>query len=262
MPSFEVIGASVREQTGFEMIVFCPFVTVDQVEAWQEFSVSNAPTWLSESRDAARSAAEKASASGEDSSFTTTDYIVGDASPILLDLTADMVAIASGESLGFVPSVKNRPGGPFLPIWMQTPPPFNPSLINVDFISAGVRTTPLISAVLGAKRPLLSSILDVSALATLSIKLEDHERYHSSLVKYKNNGTATTFQHPHCPYMFPVYEKHCDTTSRVIAVLVATLPFDRYLINLLPKGVRGIMAVVSNDIQPYSYLLDGNSVRP
>jgi hypothetical protein len=60
MPSFEVIGASVREQTGFEMIVFCPFVTVDQVEAWQEFSVSNAQTWLSESRDAARSAAEKA----------------------------------------------------------------------------------------------------------------------------------------------------------------------------------------------------------
>jgi hypothetical protein len=259
MPSFEVIGSSVRAQTGMEVIVFCPFVTAGQVQEWQEFSLANAQTWLKESRDVAQSLAEKSNASGVYTSFVATDYVNGGPSPVLLDMTADLLHLGGNESLQLVPSVQRRPGGPYLPVWMHTPPPFNPNLINVDFFSAGA-PFPFVSAVLAARRPLLSKAYDMSALATLSIKYEDHERFHASLVKYKSNATTSTFQHPHCPYMYPVFEKPGDASSNIVAILTGLLPMDRYLINLLPEGVNGIDAVLENRNQSFTYRLDGSSV--
>jgi hypothetical protein len=259
MSAFEVIGASVRAQTGLELIAFCPFVTFEQVEEWQKFSAVNGLVWLAESRDIAKSISEKAHASGESSSFMATDYIDGGPSPVLLDMTSDLLNIAGNESVKFVPSVQRRPGGPYLPVWMQTPPPFDPRLINVDFFSAGA-PFPFVSAVLAAKRPLLATSYDMSALATLSIKYEDHEEFHASLVKYKSNSTTSTFQHPHCPYMYPVFERPGDVDSNIVAMLTGVLPMDRYLIDLLPAGVSGIDAILRNRKQAFTYRLNGNSV--
>jgi hypothetical protein len=260
MPAFEVIGGSVRAQTGMEAIVLCPFVSAEDVQKWQTFSVAEAPIWLAESRAVAQSAATKANSSGIYTSFAATDYGDGGASPVLLDTTADLLNLDGNNDLQFVPSVQNRPGGPYLPIWMHTPPPFSPSIINVDFFSVGGNFR-FVSALLAARRPLFSKSFDMSALATLSIKFEDHERYHASLVKYKSNATTSTFQHPHCPYMYPVFKNPGNASSNIVAVLTGLLPLDRYLINLLPEGVNGIDAVLKNRNQSFTYRLDGNSVR-
>jgi hypothetical protein len=144
---------------------------------------------------------------------------------------------------------------------MQTPTPFTPRVINVNFFSISNTSTGIVSAVMASKRPLLSEVVDVSSFASVSIKFEDHERHHASLVKYQSNATSSTFQHPHAFYYFPVFESERDSTSRIVAFLNGLLPFDRYLINLLPEGVRGIDAVLRSRGEAYTYRLDGNSVR-
>jgi class 3 adenylate cyclase len=144
---------------------------------------------------------------------------------------------------------------------MQTPTPFTPRVININFFSISNTSTGIVSAVMASKRPLLSEVVDVSSFASVSIKFEDHERHHASLVKYQSNATSSTFQHPHAAYYYPVFESEHDINSRIVAFLVGLLPFDRYLINLLPEGVRGIDAVLRSRGEAFTYRLDGNSVR-
>jgi hypothetical protein len=262
VPAFEAVGASVREQTGFETIVFMPFVTRDNVDAWQEYSTLKAGRWLHESREIAQSAAIKATLSGENTSFVATEYLDDPPMPALVDVENVFEKVARGESYTYELSVKANPAGPYLPFWMLTPPPFRPAIINVNFLTSHRLIPPFVSSVLAARRPLLGAVVDMAALSQRTVKFEDHERYHASLVNYTANGTKTTFQHPHCPYLFPVFDQHGNRSSDIVAMFVAVLPFDRYLVNLLPPGVGGIDAVLRNhrNNQSFTYQLKGNSV--
>jgi hypothetical protein len=256
VPAFEAVGASVRAQTGFELILFCPMVREAQVEEWEEYSVESASRWLAESQAICLS---ESAATGKHSSLEATDYLDGAVTPTILDLVSGVKEMSAGSSLELKPAVES--GGPYFPIWMQTPAPFSPRLININFLSTGPTIKPLLSAILTTGRPLLSYVLDITSLSKLNIKFEDHERYHSSLVKYQSNSTTSTFQHPHSPYLYPVYAGREDGTTSLVAILAAILPFDRYLINLLPEGVYGIDAVLRNGDQDFTYRLEGNSVR-
>jgi hypothetical protein len=260
IPAFEVAGASVRLQTGLELVLLCPLVHESNVMDWQDYSVQNAPTWMAESRSASLSASSRSAASGLYSSLQATDYIEGDATPTILDLKSGVQAVSDGDPLEFIPSVSN--GGPYyFPIWMQSPAPFSPQLININFLSAESSIKPLLSAIMATGQPLLTQVVDMTSLSKLNIKFQDHERYHAHLVKYTSNLTTSTFQHPHAAYVHPVYanvnsEHHMP---RLVALLVAILPFDRYLINLLPHGVAGLDAILKNGEQTFTYHLDGNS---
>jgi hypothetical protein len=262
IPAFEVMGASVREQTGFEVISFLPFVARRDVDAWQEFSLQNAAEWLEESFGVIQSAAMNANASGEYSSFVAADYLDLGPSPILVDLPDALVKAATGENYTYTASVVSNPNGPYLPFWITTPPPFNPAIININFLSTHSTFPQSVSAVLRARRPLLGQSMDMTGLAQGSLNFEDHEQHHASLVNYKSPVTNSTLQHPCCAYLCPVFESSRNRTSTVVAILSALLPFDRYLLNLLPPGVHGIDAVLRThpSKQAFTYRLDGNSV--
>jgi hypothetical protein len=259
VPAFEALGDSVRAQTGMEIILLCPLVQEAQVQTWQEYSVEMAPTWLAESRAISLSASARAASSGRQSTLVATDYIKGGATPKLLDLVSGVSDVSAGANLEFVPSIENS-GPYYFPVWMQTPPPLSPQLININFLSTGSTVKPLLSAVMATRRPLLSLVFDITSLSRLNVKFEDHELYHASLVKYLSNATSSAFQHPHAPYLHPVYVNDHDQNSDLAAILVAILPFDRYLINLLPQGVVGIDMILRNGEQNFTYHLEGNSV--
>jgi hypothetical protein len=143
---------------------------------------------------------------------------------------------------------------------MQTPTPFSSTLVNINAASVGEKILPVMSAVMATGQPLLSFAMDPTSIASVSIRFDDHERFHASLVDYKASDAASTFQHPHCVYYYPVYERPRDKTSKIVAFFLCLLPFDRYLVNLLPKGVNGIDAVLRNRDQVFTYRLNGNSV--
>jgi hypothetical protein len=117
IPAFEVIGESVRTQTGLEIIAFCPVVTVDEVDTWQEYSKAHARGWLEESRQTSLSAAAKAATLGHTSSLVATDYKEGDPSSSIVDLTSSVAQISAGAEMNFALSTDASPTGPFIPVW-------------------------------------------------------------------------------------------------------------------------------------------------
>jgi hypothetical protein len=118
IPAFEIIGESVRTQTGLEIIAFCPIVTVDDVEAWESYSVSHAQEWLEESRQASLSATAKLQGSGQrTSSLVATDYEEGYPSAHILDLTSSVAEISAGAEMTFALSTQESPSGPYIPVW-------------------------------------------------------------------------------------------------------------------------------------------------
>jgi hypothetical protein len=117
IPGFEIIGESVRAQTGLEIIVLCPLVTVDTVYLWQEYSVAHAREWLAESRRASLASAARAAAAGHSSSLVATDYVEGNPSSTILDLTTTLAQMSAGVTPGVELSVVRSPSGPYIPIW-------------------------------------------------------------------------------------------------------------------------------------------------
>jgi hypothetical protein len=109
VPAFEVIGASVRAQTGFEVIVMSPVVSANQVDEWAHYSVAHAQQWLIESHEISIRLVET------NSSLTASDY--SGVSGSIMDLTATVEQMSKGEPLGFKPSKLMRPLGPYFPIW-------------------------------------------------------------------------------------------------------------------------------------------------
>ena len=86
--------------------------------------------------------------------------------------------------------------------------------------------------------------------------------YHAQFVTNLDTSDATTaFERPHCGFMQPVYKDMFNTSSEIVATMQAGVPWDRYLVNLLPPNVTGIHVVLSNTCnQSFTYTLDGNKV--
>jgi hypothetical protein len=255
------MGQSVRAQTGFEVISFAPLVSAKNVELWGNFSSSNSKHWLAESRDATLSlAAQDSTMDKDDATLLPTNVFVGNVNPSIFDYSVGIDSVSQGTTYSFIPSVVNRPGGPYFPSWMMTPPPFTSLALNVDSLSYTSTAMGLASAVIASRIPLMTQVTDITALSQSIVTPEDHEKYHLSLVDYTSNSTQSAFQHPHAPYVYPIFENSFESNSRLVAAFVAIAPIDRYLINLLPKGVSGIHVVVQTCELHFTYLLDGNSV--
>jgi hypothetical protein len=133
--AFEAVGAAVREQTGFEEIVLMPLVTRQNVDAWQDYSVQKASSWLYESRAIAESAAIKAMASGEYNSFVATDYVDAPPTPVLIDLEDAFEKAARGENYTYALS------GPVLANFGRCQEPV-PSGVISGFGSLGPKSVP------------------------------------------------------------------------------------------------------------------------
>jgi hypothetical protein len=117
VPAFEVLGESVRKQTGFEVIGLCPVVALDKVKEWLQYVSVHARLWLEESRETSLSALSESGASCEDSIVAATDYNFDVIPSALMDLTSTVDEVSRGEPLGFIPSEINSPVGPFFPVW-------------------------------------------------------------------------------------------------------------------------------------------------
>ena len=240
LPTFEVLGAGVRSTTGAEMINWHPMVEQNQLKEWSRYTLSHYEQNLAQSRAIALSL------HAEGSSVKPSDYLEGPIAPF-----------PNFKEGGIILAPKYGEG-PYYPAWMVSPPIFNPNFINSDPSPWALKQP--ISAVLAARELILTDTVPVSNLANRAIKLEDHEAYHASLVDYVQNPNSTAFMHPHSSVMVPVFEELNDPTSRLVGTFAVVIPWDRYLVNLLPDGVDGITCVLRNSCgKAFTYQLDGNS---
>ena len=244
--SFEAMASGVRTATGAEMINWHVQVEKDQLEDWSTYALSNVKVHQNQQRATALAL--------NSSSVQATDFDDSDIFPYPYIPQFENDKIKPGPPV-LAPDYGD---GPYFPAWMVSPPPFSGVFINSDPFPWALKAQ--IGASLARRDILFTDVTPIGNLAGRSIKFEDHEAYHKSLVDYVQDPEGSAFDHPHPAAMVPVFEKLNDPTSRLVGTFAVVFPWDRFLINLLPEGVEGITCVLRSSCgKAFTYLLNGNS---
>jgi hypothetical protein len=255
VPKFEILGESTRRQSGMEIVAFTPIVTEENVPAWLNYSISN-QGWMDESR--------KVVVSSGEGSFQVSDYLPGGIMPFIFDFDANSQLIPS------------KGPAPYSPLWQMSPPPFFPGFVNYNMKQNDAFLHTLYDAVEVVHEAAFTAVEDLSQLAGTGVKFEDHEAYHASLVNWvkdvgkpsftfngfpTKDGSRSAYGHPHSVIMQPVFKTLNDDSSEIVGIITGVVPWDRYLIDLLPEGVKGITCVLKNSCeQSFTHALNGNEV--
>ncbi|KAL7558743.1 hypothetical protein ACA910_010899 [Epithemia clementina (nom. ined.)] len=226
--NFEVIGEATRKQSGLEIFGYVPFVDATQTLAWMQYSWAH-QNWVDKSRQIATAAAE--------GNVVNKDYLEGNISSVIYDfggpnLTARMVP----------PTAE-----PFTPLWQISPPPFDPRTVNFNFVSYDFLNV-AVNVMRQTRRGHFTRILEsgeIGRLARTGVSSSDHDTYHEQFVDWdKSKGDA--FLNPHGSYVEPVFNETHNRQSEIVGYLVAFVPWDAYIANLLPDGAEGVVVVVEN----------------
>ena len=252
IPNFEALASGVRSNTGAEMINWHVMVNKSQLEDWSVYSQANHKSHQAEQRATALAL--------KTTSVTPEDFVDDDIAPYPYIPQFDGDKIMPG-TMRFAPEYGD---GPYFPAWDVSPPPFSAALFNSDPFPWALKSQ--LGATLERRDIFLSDLTPVGNLAGRAIISADHESYHESLLrsypKDEENPDKSAFGHPHPGVMVPVFEDINDRTSRLVGAFIVIVPFDRFLINLLPEGVDGITLVLRSSCgKNFTYMLDGNSAH-
>jgi hypothetical protein len=268
LTSFEVIAAATREQSGAELVQLVPIVVRGSADRWAAHSLKLFGKWFNESKEAVLTR--------KDTELLVTDYRPGAPLPYIFD-----VNVRDGEA-EFRPSKNNSNSDFFLPIFAQSPPPFSPLIVHYNYLSETPADT--FGAATGAREGVFANFSEIQGQIGYGVRESDHEQYHEKLVAWDRTKPAK--DNPHSLFYFPIFKDtfgyrqkvtkmdrrrlrgssghYSDPLlqSPVVGYLVAMVAWDRYVANLLPSGVRGIKAILSNTCnQTYTYDLNGKRVR-
>ena len=172
--NFEVIGESIRKQSGLELFGYLPFVEPEQMMEWMQYSWLN-QAWLNQSRQTAIDAGKV--------NIVNNDYLEGNISQVIYDfggpnLTARMAP----------PSAN-----PFTPVWQVSPPPFDPKIVNFNFVFYDFLDV-AVQVMRQTKRGHFTRILasgEIGRLARNSVSSADHDAYHKQFVDWdESKGDA------------------------------------------------------------------------
>ena len=250
VPMFEIPAQHVRDLSGVEFITFAPIVEDNQRQAWQ-FFVQQQEDIYSESLRLALGVADSVvnpllRLSGYDTNSSIRNVIWDD-------------AVEETDELDF----RRAPGPDFVaPLWHCSPPPFSPSFLNYNaFNEASVkRMFPIMSQ---TRDGLMSETSpELARVSGIAIAPSDHDVYHEQFVEELEPLLPVTyFDHPHSLHMQPVFEELNNEDSKIVGILIAIVPWDRYLGGLLPPGVGGMVVVLHNTCgQEHTYIVDGRKV--
>jgi hypothetical protein len=147
-------------------------------------------------------------------------------------------------------------------VWQVSPPPFHPGFVNFNLPTFPGNKEQL-DATRKHKAPLIAEAIDLSRLGIVAQNPADHDAYHDRFVDWTKpvSGEYSAFGNPHSLITQPIFAELYDETSEVVGTIMGVVPWDRYLTNLLPEGVRGVTCVLKNTCgQEFTYELDGNRV--
>jgi class 3 adenylate cyclase len=248
VPLFEVLGELTRKKSGLEIIMMAPLVRAEDAVRWEQYTVDNYYRWYAESQMVSITS---------NTGLVPSDYKSGSILPFIFAVDDSFGEL---EETVVYQARDSNPQGPYMPVWHMSPPPFNPQVINFDLFQLDSIFVQQASDVFRSRKAIFLPVARLDRLGNNAVKLEDHEAFHESLVDFVKDSTNSTYEHPHCVVLQPIFEQIHNDSSAIVGFLHGILPWDRYLIDLLPDGVRGITCVLKNTCnQAYTYELDGNS---
>lgn len=90
------------------------------------------------------------------------------------------------------------------------------------------------------------------------VTAEDHQKFHDGLASSADDLDA--FEHPHSLLLEPVFDSITSSEQEVVGILIAVIPWDKYVTKLLPASVVGIQVVLKNTCgQAFTYDIVGDS---
>lgn len=128
VPTFEMYGEHARQQSGIQAISYNPLISDSQKIAWNNYSV-NHQDWIAESRQLYIQGLEAGTESGiganesmASAASVARQYLNTTISPYIYNI----------DSQGNVYAA--TPPGPYLPFWQQSPPPLDPTFVNLNLM--------------------------------------------------------------------------------------------------------------------------------
>lgn len=225
IPHFEQRGDLNNKLTLGLAMVLSPVVPLLEREAWEEYATAN-QGWIQEGlsveNDYHEGRSEAMAAPGyelESISFPIWHYGL------------------NGEE------VVERGPGPYLPVWQMAPAPFNSTIVNFNLLDHPLFASEF-SVMKETDLPVLSPVADLEFL------------YGGAVHDDKT--------HPHSFLMYPIHANfeqilpNSVNGNPLVASLTTILTWDRFFFDLLPKEVKGMVAVVKDSCgDVFSYQVDG-----
>jgi len=214
IPHFEVRGREMNELSNTLMLGFSPLVPNEDKNGWLVYS-NHQQGWIQE---------------GIEYSADLHYEAPVDVQPIPQVLHTET-------------SIDNSTG-PYLPIWQQSPAPYNTQAVNLNLFSNEVFAR-VFHGMQETMHPVLSEATDLEFFYGGSIRDE--------------------VNHPHSFLLQPVFQDFNETNrdaSHVKGVVVAILPWDHYYENILPPEAHGIVVVMRDTCGgEFSYQVNGKHVE-
>jgi hypothetical protein len=235
---FEVLGHQTRLESGAEFIFVAPFVTEAQRKEWLNYSVANFG-WYEQGK----AVAEMLSDSSE-----PLTYLNG-------TLNAEFFT-PTGPSPVLNGTSKHSP------VWLCSPPPFIPQVVNYDIIDE-IYYEPGVEAMerVRARTGVFSNVFALGTASALLGSPEGHRLYHqqfSSTTLSVNDTVAL----PHGVLLVPIFESYQDAASDIVGLVEGILAWDRYMAGLVPESVSGILVELVNTCnQTFAFVLNGTKAR-
>ena len=226
VPHFEHRGRESNKLSRTLQLSLVPLVKSNERELWDAFAVAN-QGWIQEGVLATPELHEE---------FLGPNLVVPTIAPNLykVDNKTGLSEIQTGPGVDFGP-------GQYGPVWQQSPAPHDPSIVNFDLLSMEIFAR-VYHGMWETRLPVISEVTELEFLYGGAIKDD--------------------ITHPHSFLLEPIYPKldHTEVEDRdsVLGFIVAVLPWDAFLANLLPAQIKGITVVLHNTCgDHYTYILNG-----
>ena len=223
LPKFEHHAENARAQGNIEMLTVLNYVEASQVDEYIDYTAAHYQEWVHE---------------GHMHAYGNLDRLkqVGFQEQITMRTPEGIVSDVERDS--------------YYPMWTFSPPPTTYGMINWNPYSL-----PDLGAVIETLLHLDNETLITPVRPYAGVPLvfteEQHEVMHSKFA-------GSSSDHPHSFAYRLIHEDVDDARSPVVAVLGGAFAWDASLRFLLPEGVDGIVAILSNDCnQTFTYLLNG-----
>ena len=145
----------------------------------------------------------------------------------------------------------------YAPVWQMSPPPKDPSLVNMDLYSNPVFKRMINYIMVSGGQPGLSEFVDVGPLYKGLFTESEHWQLHDQFHGAGDGVGHSARDHPHTLITAPV-RRTIDTDADIVGILAAVVPWDLYLSRLLPEGIDGVFVVLENTCgQAVTYEING-----
>jgi hypothetical protein len=233
VPHFEIRGKELNALTNSLMVGFSPLVQEDVRERWELYA-SYMQKWIEEGVEYSVEFHQDFQWQGEH---------VEPIYPNIWRTNQSEDGATEGDRHKMGPKATRNPDegpGPYLPIWQQSPAPHDPHAILYNLLNHQVFTR-IYHGMTDTMSPVLSEATDLEFFYEGSIQEAIH--------------------HPHSVLLHPVFQDFNKThrdSSHIMGVVIAILPWNHYLENILSPKAHGIVVVLKSTCgDQFSYQLNG-----